>query len=116
MDVVSTRGAASHESDVSKERSHMEVDLVRRAPRPVALIREHCWTSDCAEKVHPPFCSLGRAGVDIEEAQWDLDVGDPQLVGIVESCASSDTICSYIGDIETIERSTGHPRLRRVVY
>lgn len=84
----------SDESDVSKERSCVEVDLVRRAPRPVALVREHCWTSDCPEKVHPPFRSLGRADVNIEKAQWNLHVGDPQLVGVVESCASSNTVCS----------------------
>ena len=94
LDFISSSPAVSDESDVSKERSYMEVDLVRRAPRPVALVRERRWTSDCAEKVHSPFCSLGRANVNIEKAQWKLDVGYPQLVGVVESCASSNTVCS----------------------
>lgn len=93
----------------------MEVDLSRRAPRSIALIRERRWTSDCAKEVHSPFCSLCRADINVEKTQWDLDVGDPRLVGVVESCASSNTVCSQVGDIETVERSASRPRLRRII-
>lgn len=103
------------ESDIPKEGSYMEVDLFRRAPGSIALIRERRWTSDCAKKVHSPFCSLSCADINIEKTQWDLDVGDPQLVGVGEICGSSNTICSQVGDIETVERSTSRPRLRRII-
>lgn len=93
----------------------MEVDLVRRTPGSVALVRERRRASDGAEEIHAPLCSLRRTVVDIEETQWDLDFGNPQLVSVVEGCAGSDTVCGQVGDIEAVECSAGRANLGRVV-
>lgn len=103
------------ESDVSKERSDVEVDLVRRTPGSVALVREHGRTSDGAKEVHSPLCALSRAVVNVEKTQRELDVGNPQLISIVEGCASTNTVCREVGDIEAVESSAGRSNLGRVV-
>lgn len=93
----------------------MEVDLVRRTPGSVALVRERRRASDSAKEIHAPLCSLGRTVVDIEETQWYLDVGNPQLVSVVDGCAGSNTVCGQVGNIETVECSAGGANLGGVV-
>lgn len=93
----------------------MEVDLVRRTPRSVALVRECRRTSDGAKEVHSPLCALSRAVVDIEKTQWDLDVGNPHLISVIEGCASLNTVCRQVGDVEAVERSARRSNLGRVI-
>lgn len=93
----------------------MEVDLVRRTPRSVALVRERRRTSDGAKEIHSPLCALSRAVVDVEKTEWDLDFGNPQLVSVVEGGAGNNAVCGQVGDVEAVERSARLSDLGRVV-
>lgn len=103
------------ESDVSKERSHVEVDLVRRTPSSIALVRKRGRTSYGAKEIHSPLCALSRAVVDIEQTQWDLDVGYPQVCSIVEGRVGVNTVCGQVGDVESVECSALGSNLGRIV-
>lgn len=107
---------SSDEGDMTKERSHVEVGLVRRVPSTVGLVGKSVRRGDGAEKVHAPVGALGLAGVDVEEAQRDLHVGEPECVGLVDGRVGGELVAGEIGDVEPVEGGTGCSDLGGVVY
>lgn len=106
---------SSDEGDMTKERSHVEVGLVRRVPSTVCLVGKSVRRGDGAEKVHAPVGALGLAGVDVEEAQRDLHVGEPECVGLVDGRVGGELVAGEIGDVEPVEGGTGCSDLGGVV-
>ena len=106
---------SSDERDVSKVRGHVEVRLVRYAPGTIRLVRICGGTRDGAEEVHAPLGALGRAIVDVEEAEGKLDVRNPHACIVVERGAGNDAVGGQIRDVEAVEGSAGCADLGRVV-
>lgn len=93
----------------------MEVELIRRAPRPVALRGQRVSRRRGAEEVHAPVGAARRDVVDVEEAQRDLHLRHPGRLGRAEGRARDELVGREVGDEEGVEGGAGGAHLGGVV-
>lgn len=101
---------------MTKVRGNVEASLVGDAPSAETLIRIGLGANGGSEKVHPPLRTPSLAVVDVEDAQRDLDVADPELGRLVQLGGGGKAVGGGIRDEEVVKGSSSGADLGRVVH